>query len=416
MVIENSISVKSRLNEQVKEYLMSLQANNEDTKQHYGAMIGFFVDYLENKGIERFEDATKTDFGQFLSTKRSQNTRNLYIFIIKNFYTDYLGKKELVEYLHQKSVKETITPSELLTPEEVMKLAMEVGRRREMNKVIILTLFESCARISELLALKVGDVIFASVVDKEGNRRLMATLYFKRSKGNVKKQPLIMTMYASELKRWVENHPDKSDGQAYLFPSPRNKSEAIDGGSIAMIIERAGKRLGIKKRLNPHFFRHSGLSYLANNFNYNEQLLMWRAGWTSTLMAQRYIHSGGDLEAKAYLEKMGCLVEDKPQVKILSKNCPHCKAINPYTNTNCDLCAMPLALDDYKLEIEKRRSTEALYQNINKIYTGKITQTQKEQLSNCTNSIKRLTELGREDLAEQYIQMLLESWVKMFLT
>ena len=46
MVIENSVSVKSRLNEQVKDYLMSLHANNEDTKQHYGAMIGFFVDYL----------------------------------------------------------------------------------------------------------------------------------------------------------------------------------------------------------------------------------------------------------------------------------------------------------------------------------------------------------------------------------
>ena len=34
MVIENSVSVKSKLNEKVKDYLMSLQANNEDTKQH----------------------------------------------------------------------------------------------------------------------------------------------------------------------------------------------------------------------------------------------------------------------------------------------------------------------------------------------------------------------------------------------
>ena len=47
--------------------------------------LGSFVDFLANKGIERFEDATKTDFGQFLLTKRSQNTRNLFIFIIKNF-------------------------------------------------------------------------------------------------------------------------------------------------------------------------------------------------------------------------------------------------------------------------------------------------------------------------------------------
>jgi hypothetical protein len=32
MVIENSVSVKSRSNEEVKDYLMSLQANNENTK------------------------------------------------------------------------------------------------------------------------------------------------------------------------------------------------------------------------------------------------------------------------------------------------------------------------------------------------------------------------------------------------
>ena len=48
MVIENSVSVKSRLNEQVKDYLMSLHANNEDTKQHYGANHGFFLNLFSN--------------------------------------------------------------------------------------------------------------------------------------------------------------------------------------------------------------------------------------------------------------------------------------------------------------------------------------------------------------------------------
>ena len=48
MVIENSVSVKSRLNEQVKDYLMSLHNNESDTKQHYGAMIGSFI-YSWNK-------------------------------------------------------------------------------------------------------------------------------------------------------------------------------------------------------------------------------------------------------------------------------------------------------------------------------------------------------------------------------
>jgi integrase len=106
-----------------------------------------------------------------------------------------------------------------------------------MDKVIILSLFESCARISELLELKIGDVLFSSVVNKEdGNRKLTAILHFKRSKGNVKKQPVLLTMFASEMKRWVENHPLKSNGQSYLFPSTRNSHKPIDCERVAIAL------------------------------------------------------------------------------------------------------------------------------------------------------------------------------------
>jgi site-specific recombinase XerD len=421
MQIENSVSVKSSLNDslkwQINDYLISLHDVSEGTKHHYASCFGTFVDYLEEKGIKSFEEVTKTDIGQFLSAKNTQNTKNLYIFIIKSFYKNYLGKDKLVEQLHQKPCEETLTPSELLTPEEVIALANEAGKRRDMNKVIILTLFESCARISEVLGLKLGDVLFSSVVNKEdGNRKLIATLHFKRSKGNIKKQPVVLTMFASELKRWVENHPTKNDGLSPLFPSTHNSHKQIDCESVATVIWNAGERLGIKKRTNPHWFRHSGLSYFANNLNYNEQLLMWRAGWTSTQMAARYIHSGAELEGKSYLEKMGYAAEEKKEIKVMSKTCPHCQANNPYTNSNCDLCGMPLSLEEYKIEIEKKRNVESLYQNLNKIYTGKLSDGQMAQLNNYTATIRRLAELGRDELATQYIELLLTGWVKMFLT
>lgn len=35
------------------------------------------------KGINRFEEVTKKDIGQFLSTKQKPGTRNLYIFAIE---------------------------------------------------------------------------------------------------------------------------------------------------------------------------------------------------------------------------------------------------------------------------------------------------------------------------------------------
>ena len=74
MVIENSVSVKSRLNEQVKGYLMSLHDNKDEIKQYYASCFGSFVLFLEKKGIKHFEDASKTDIGQFQSTKKTQKT------------------------------------------------------------------------------------------------------------------------------------------------------------------------------------------------------------------------------------------------------------------------------------------------------------------------------------------------------
>jgi site-specific recombinase XerD len=416
MQIENSVSAKSVLKALITKYVLSLHNVSDGTKEQYYSCLDSFTSYLISKGINRFVDATKTDIGQFLSTKQTQNTRNLYIFVIKNFYKNYLGSENVVKHLHQKSVEETITPSELLNPEEVIALANEAGKRKDMYKVITLTLFESCARINELLQLRLGDVVFSSVVDKDGKRKLIATLHFKRAKGNIRKQPVVLIMFASELKRWVENHPFKGDKQSYLFPSPHSNIEPIEYTTVFTVLGNAGENIGIKKRVNPHWFRHSGLSYFANDLNYNEVLLMWRAGWKSTQMAKRYIHSGAELESKAYSERMGYVVEKKDKKRIQPKTCPHCQAINPYTNTNCDFCAMPLDLTEYQKEIEKRRNIESLYQNLQKIYTGTLSKDQKAQLANHTNTIEQLVEMDRKDLAEQYIEKLLEVWVKSFLT
>lgn len=134
-------------------------------------------------------------------------------------------------------------------------------------------------------------------------------------------------------------------------------------------------------------------------------------------MASRYVHGGSELETKVYLERMGFQVEpEKDQKRIMSKTCPHCSKSNPYTNTSCDFCAMPLDPEEYEKEIEQRRNVESLYQNLNKIYTGELTEEQKLEINKHSEMIKYLTELGRDDLATQYIGKLLETWVKVFLT
>jgi len=407
------------LSEEMKEtmirYLLSLHGVKDDTKSFYLSRVKMLGIFLAKKRIMVFEDVKSLDIDLFLSQYENSNTLNLYIYVFKQLYK-FLKLPEVVNHLKYYKIElEQITPSETLTPEEVVKIANESSKRREIYKVIVLTLFESCARINELLHLRLGDVVFSSVVDKEKHRKIIATLHFKRSKGGVKKQPVGLVMFASELKRWCDNHPYKSDKQAYLFPSPSNNGEHISDDTVRYALWRAGTRLGINKRLNPHWLRHSGLSFFANKKNYSETLLMWRAGWTNTSMARRYIHSGAELENKIYIERMGLVVEQKEeQITITSKNCPHCQAPNPYTNSNCDFCAMPLDPEEYQKEIEKRRDMERYYETLQKMNTGKLDKDTEKTIDKMIETLTKAAEIERFDLVKDYLKLTLITWAKIF--
>jgi len=101
---------------------------------------------------------------------------------------------------------------------------------------------------------------------------------------------------------------------------------------------------------------------------------------------------------------------------IMSKTCLHCGSPQPYSNSHCDLCAYPLDLEEYKKEIEKKRKITELSDSLEGLSKGKLTEEQEAMLKAKTETIVKLTEMGRDDLAKQYLEKLLESWVKTFLT
>ena len=176
---ENSIDPKSqlstillkprelttRMTETLEDYILSLHGLSESSKEIYLGQMRTFGRFSISRGIKRFKDATSKDIDIFLSQYQKDTTKNGYVTRLKYLYGKLLKQPELVEHLRIVNHDiEPVTPAELLKPNEVVKLANESGKRREMCKVIILTLYESCARISELLSLKIGDVIFGNVV------------------------------------------------------------------------------------------------------------------------------------------------------------------------------------------------------------------------------------------------------------
>jgi site-specific recombinase XerD len=137
------------MRQKILQYYLSLHGCSENTKENYVERLKLFGEFLLERGnIKKFEDANRLDIDLFLSKYKSEGTKNLLILIIKNFYK-FIGKTEVTKHLKFYRIRlEQLTPSETLTLDEVVALANEAGKKREMNKVLVLTLYESCARIS----------------------------------------------------------------------------------------------------------------------------------------------------------------------------------------------------------------------------------------------------------------------------
>jgi hypothetical protein len=129
---ENCDGLTEEMKERMKEYLLSLHGIKENTKGDYLSKIKMFGIFLSKHGIARFEDVNRKDIDLFLSRYENENTLNLYIHAFRSFFK-FINKEEAVRHLKIYSIElEQITPSEILTPEEVVAIVNESGKRREL--------------------------------------------------------------------------------------------------------------------------------------------------------------------------------------------------------------------------------------------------------------------------------------------
>jgi site-specific recombinase XerD len=75
---------------------------------------------------------------------------------------------------------------------------------------------------------------------------------------------------------WIEKHPEKNKPDAPLWIS-RGMAK-IKYPAFVGILERLQRRANLKKKVNPHNFRHSRATYLANHLT--EAQMKEFFGWT----------------------------------------------------------------------------------------------------------------------------------------
>lgn len=166
----------------------------------------------------------------------------------------------------------------IITREEVEKLIERTSSIR--NKAILMILFDSGARINELLNVRLKK---EHIFWKEKIGCYMLRLEYSKTKSRTISVPL-STKY---LKNWLDEHPAKANPQAQLFP--------MNYDCVRMAISRLGKRI-LKKRVTPHLLRHSSATFYANKLSRYQ--LCYRYGWAmSSNMPDRYIDREGLMEA-----------------------------------------------------------------------------------------------------------------------
>lgn len=226
-----------------------------------------FIINIENGSIKSvkgkpYSEATKVDF---------KNT-------IRKFWKWKDGENkyfpELVEWIDTSFAKKDIPA---LTREEIERMVDYSGNPR--NKALLMILFDSGARIEELLNVRLKK---EHLFWKEGVGCYMIRLEFSKTKPRTISIPLCTEI----LNKWLEMHPAKNNPDAQLFP--------MNYDSLRMFLHRLGKR-ALNKRVNPHLFRHSSATFYANKLNRYQ--LCYRYGWVmSSSQVDCYIDREGILE------------------------------------------------------------------------------------------------------------------------
>lgn len=200
----------------------------------------------------------------------------------------------------------------MLKEEEIRDLIGAAYNSRD--RALVAILWETGARIGEILDADVGDVEEHKhgkmiVIDgKTGPRRL----------------PLISS--TPHLNAWLTgHHPRGKDRDAPLFVNVHtNPGGRMKHRSVLKTLNDLAERAGVNKPVNPHHFRHSHATYLASRFT-EAQMCEW-FGWVQgSDQPQRYIHlSGRDIDSD-YAAIHGIEDEEEPEKSILTPEaCPRC--------------------------------------------------------------------------------------------
>ncbi|WP_034044855.1 site-specific tyrosine recombinase XerD [Wocania ichthyoenteri] len=169
-----------------------------------------------------------------------------------------------------------------LSEEEIDKLinAIDLSKPQgERNRAILETLYGCGLRVSELVNLKLSDLFFdegfIKVTGKGDKQRFVPIVP-------------ITQKYINLYRKEVRNHINIQAGfEDTLFLNRRGKQ--LTRAMIFTIIKQLAEKIGLKKSVSPHTFRHSFATHLLQN-NADLRSIQLMLGHESITTTEIYVH------------------------------------------------------------------------------------------------------------------------------
>ena len=256
----------------LKEYknLLVQKRYSNNTIDIYCSYFEDFCKYFNKQDIEKIIIGEINSY--ILTLMKSKNIsisqQNQRINAIKFYYEKVLGREKQYYELHRPK-KEHKLPK-VLSKNEVKRIFNVTNNLK--HKCILMLIYSAGLRRSELLNITINDI---------NSERMI--IHINGAKGKKDRISLLSENLLQLLRQYYKQHHSKK----YLF-------EGQNGGkysatSVANILKKAAKKIGISKTVTPHMLRHSFATHLleqGTDLRYIQELL----GHESSKTTEIYTH------------------------------------------------------------------------------------------------------------------------------
>ena len=227
---------------------MTVRGFTEETHNDYVRRVRAFAAFIRRSP----DTATAEDLRRFQLHQRQSGMQppsiNNSVSALRFFFTVTLDRPDLARRLTV--VREPRRLPVVLSVEEVTLLLQSAPGAK--YKAALATAYGAGLRVSEVVALKVGDI--------DSERMLLRV---EQGKGRKDRHAMLSPQLLELLREWWAEGRRRSVllPRGWLFPS-RNPIEPLSTRQLNRAIHAAAEAAGIKKRVSMHTLRHSFATHL----------------------------------------------------------------------------------------------------------------------------------------------------------